>query len=84
MFGYCSDAANIQMPSDMTTTKPAVDMDNMFYECSNLECLNLLDTTNATDTNDMFYNCSNLTAPDSSTQTSLLNGASWTNPNSCP
>ena len=84
MFNNCTSITNIQMPSDMTTTKPAADMRSMFYGCSDLQCLNLLDTTNATDTSSMFDGCDNLTAPDSNDQSNLLNGASWTNPNSCP
>jgi hypothetical protein len=72
------------MPTDMTTTKPTADMASMFNYCVDLTCLNLLDTTNATDTGYMFYQCSNLTAPDSTAQNNLTNGASWTNSDSCP
>ncbi len=75
---------SIILPNSMLTSKPAARMVSLFEDCGSLTCLNLLDTTNATDTNNMFNDCSNLTAPDSTTQTSLLNGSSWTNPNSCP
>jgi hypothetical protein len=84
MFANCSDITNIQMPNDITTTKPAADMHRLFENCTDLTCIDKIDTTNATNTTDMFVNCSNLTAPDATDQTNIENGASWTNPNSCP
>jgi len=72
------------MPDNITTTQPSADMSYMFNNCGDLVCLNKLDTTNATNTSNIFYGCSALTAPGSTDQTNLENGASWTNPNSCP
>ena len=82
MFHHCESLTSLDVTNFDTSN--VTDMNGMFYKCSDLECLNLLDTTNATDTTDMFYDCGNLTAPDATAQSNLLNGASWTNPNSCP
>jgi hypothetical protein len=59
-------------------------MQRMFYGCSDLICIDHLNTTGASSTTDMFYNCNNLAAPDSTDQNNLINGADWTNPNDCP
>jgi hypothetical protein len=74
------------MPNDIDTTKPSASFKYTFQDCSKLECITKIDTTNATDTTDMFKNCYALTAPDAAAQADLTDddGASWTNPNACP
>ncbi len=81
---YKCGITHVKMPSNMNTVQPAANMYGLFKSCGSLECIDRLDTTNATDTSSMFDDCDNLTAPDSTTQTSLLNGASWVNSGSCP
>jgi surface protein len=80
MFNECSEITNIQLP----TGAPTATFASIFEDCSKLECLNRIDTTNATDTTDMFVGCTSLTAPNSTDQSNILAGASWVNPNSCP
>jgi len=81
---YLSDISSVKMFGDIDTVKPVANMSYIFYNCTNLTCIDKIDTTNATNTSNMFYACNNLTAPDSTDQNNLLNGASWTNPNACP
>jgi surface protein len=74
----------ILLPDDITSTKPAADMKNMFMGQSELLCINKIDTTNATDTTDMFSGCSKLKRPNTDEQEQILLGSSWENTDPCP
>jgi hypothetical protein len=87
MFRGCSNLKYVKMPGDMQTAKPTGSLYEFFYDCTNLRCLDQVNTTNSDSTSAMFYNSKgNLTGPTSSQATDIENGTikSYTNPNACP
>jgi len=85
LFSATSQITSIKMPAGLSSTSN-INMEGLFKDCSNLECIDYIDSTNSSNKTDMFDNCNNLVAPNSSEQADITdsNGANWTNPNSCP
>ncbi len=65
-------------------TSPTVNAEAMFRDSSSLECFDMIDTSSAASTTDMFYGCSSLLRPNTSEQSDIIAGTSWTNDSPCP
>ena len=63
-FGLFSEynGTNVDSLISFNDTANVTNMNNMFYNCSNLTAIPILDTSKVTNMHYMFYNCSNLTA----------------------
>ena len=80
LFANASNIASVAMPDTV-----GVDgMDQMFYDCTNLICIDRINTVEATKRSDIFDKCPNLVAPNATEQDDIKNGANWINSNACP
>ena len=60
-----------------------INFHNFFKNCSNLECIQEIDTTNKSDTDGMFDGCDSLIAPNENEQQQILDGYHYINQNQC-